>query len=218
MTRDESNQRAVRYFHENIERFDDIYNENKKSVSSILNSIIRASVKARFDLAFDVLGDLTGKSVLDIGCGSGRYMFRAAENNAGNIVGIDAAKGALQQARKIAGELKIDSKLEFIEADFLDCAFNRKFDVIFAVGYFDYIFNPLDHLKKMTELSDGFIYISFPKIWSIFTLTRKIRLALKRCPVRFYSKSRIEKLLHDTGMVDYDLKKVYRDYIVIFRK
>jgi SAM-dependent methyltransferase len=218
MTKNKFNWRAVKYFHDNIESFDDIYKEDSNSILSILNRIVRASVKARYNLAFEFLGDLSGKSVLDIGCGSGRYMFRAAQNNAKPIVGIDAAPGALEEARKIAGDLGIEKEMEFIEGDFLDRSFDRKFDVIFAVGYFDYIFNPLDHLKRMMELSDGILYLSFPKVWSIFTLTRKIRLALNHCPVRFYSRSRIKRLLRDSGVTDYNLMNVYRDYILIVKK
>jgi len=215
---DRRNPGAIDYFHRRIQDFDDIYRDDKKGLLSFLNKTIRASVRIRFDLAFEILGDLTGKSVLDIGCGSGRYMFRAAQNNAGSIVGIDAARGALEEARKIAGELGIEKKMEFIEGDFLDCAPDRKFDVIFAVGYFDYIFNPMDHLKRMLELSDGIIYASFPKVWSLFTITRKIRLALNNCPVRFYTKSAIKNMVRESGATDYELKKIFRDYVLIIRK
>jgi SAM-dependent methyltransferase len=169
-------------------------------------------------LAFEILGDLQGKSVLDIGCGSGRYMFRAAQNNAEYIAGIDAAPGALEEARKIAADLGIKKKMEFIEGDFLDCVPDRKFDVIFAVGYFDYIFNPVDHLKQMVELSNGAIYASFPKRWNILTITRKIRLALNRCPVSFYSKKNIIETLKAAGIENHELKSIFRDYILIIRR
>lgn len=218
MKKDKRNIGAIDYFHRNIETFDSIYTGKRGRFYSTLDNFIRASVKARFNLAFEMLGDLGGKTVLDIGCGSGRYMFRAAQNNAEYIVGIDAAKGALEEARRMASQLHIEQKLKFIEGDFLDCAPDRKFDVIFAVGYFDYIFNPRDHFKKMLELSDGIIYASFPKLWSIFTITRKIRLALNNCPVRFYTKSAIKRIVRDSGAADYELKKIFRDYILIIRK
>ena len=212
------NKGAIEYFHNRIEEFDDIYKENKSAVISFLNRTIRASVKARFQLAFEILGDLSGKSVLDIGCGSGRYMFKAAEKNASRIVGIDAAAGALEQAGKIANELGLKERMKFVESDFIDFSTDGKFDVILAVGYFDYIFNPDDHLKKIIEISDGIIYASFPKVWSLFTITRKIRLMLNRCPVRFYTKSGIKKLLQKMNVDNYELKTVYRDYILIIRK
>jgi len=215
---DERNPGAIDYFHRRIQDFDDIYRDDKKGLLSFLNKTVRASVRIRFDLAFDVLGDLSGKSILDIGCGSGRYMFKAVERNAEYVVGVDAAAGAIEKARHIASAFNIEDKVEFIEGDFMDCSFGRKFDVIFAVGYFDYIFNPRDHLKKMIELSDGIIYASFPKLWSILTITRKIRLFLNRCPVTFYSRSRIKRLLQETGIDNYEIKRIFRDNILIVKK
>jgi SAM-dependent methyltransferase len=218
MKKDKRNIGAIDYFHRNIETFDNIYTGKRGRFYSTLDNFIRASVKARFNLAFEMLGDLGGKSVLDIGCGSGRYMFRAAQNNADYIAGIDAAPGALEEARKIATDLGIEKKMEFIEGDFLERVPDRKFEVIFAVGYFDYIFNPGDHLKQMVEISDGFIYASFPKRWTPLTVTRKIRLTLNHCPVRFYSKKSIYKVLREVGVENFELKSIFRDYILIIRK
>jgi ubiquinone/menaquinone biosynthesis C-methylase UbiE len=218
MSKFKKNPGAIDYFHRRIQDFDDIYRDDKKGLLSFLNKTIRASVRIRFDLAFEILGDLNGKSVLDIGCGSGRYMFKAVERNAGYVIGIDAAAGALKQAEKIADDLNVRDKLKFVEADFMDFSSDRQFDVIFAVGYFDYIFNPADHLKKMVELSNGIIYASFPKLWSILTISRKIRLMLNRCPVRFYSKGGIRKLLRQCGIDNYEIKTIYRDYILIVKR
>jgi SAM-dependent methyltransferase len=215
---EERNPGAIDYFHRRIKDFDDIYRDDKKGLLSFLNKTVRASVRIRFDLAFDILGDLSGKSVLDIGCGSGRYMFKAVQRNAEHVVGVDAAAGALEKAKDIAADLNIEDKVKFIEGDFMDCTFDRKFDVIFAVGYFDYIFNPSDHLKKMIDLSDGIIYASFPKLWSILTITRKIRLMLNRCPVTFYSKGGIKRILKETSIDNYEIKRIFRDNILIVKK
>jgi SAM-dependent methyltransferase len=217
LTKDRRNPGAVDYFQRKIESFDDIYKEDNKGLISFLNRTVRASVRARFDLAFEMLGDLSGKSVLDIGCGSGRYMFRSINHNAGYVVGVDAAAGALEKAKKIAADLKIIDRLEFVQGDFLDCSFQRKFEVIFAVGYFDYIFNPQEHLKRMIDLSDGIIYASFPKRWSPLTVTRKIRLWLNGCPVRFYSKAGIVKLMRQAGVGKFEVKTIFRDFIVIIK-
>lgn len=209
---------AINYFHRRIDNFDEVYNGKSKGLKSFWNNTIRASVKARLNLAFEILGDFNGRSVLDIGCGSGRYMIPAAEKGASNVVGLDAAAGAIEKAKKLMAEFKVDDKAEFIEMEFLEWSDDRKFDIVFAVGYFDYIFNPIDHLKKMTELSNGVIYASFPKVWSIFTITRKIRLALNKCPVRHYTKSGIKKILDGAGCENYTIRSVYRDYVVIIRK
>ncbi len=214
---DKRNPGAINYFHRRIHDFDDIYRD-KTSITSFLNKTIRASVRIRFELAFHVLGDLKGKSVLDIGCGSGRYMFESAKRGAARVVGLDAASGAIEFARNFAAELKLDERTKFIESDFLDYNPDSYFDVIFAVGYFDYLFDPVEHIRKMLDISSGVVFASFPKRWSILSAIRKIRLALNGCPVRYYTTKEIKRLLDEVGHKNYEIRKIFRDYILIVRK
>lgn len=214
-TNNKRNPGAIEYFHRRIYDFDSIYEPDQGGVWGFLNRTLRASVRRRFDLAFELLGDLSGKSVLDIGCGSGRYMFEAVRRGATEVVGLDAAAGAIEAAARIAGELGMREKNQFIQADFLDYQYPHRFNVAFAVGYFDYILQPEPHLKKMLAACDGSLYMSFPRRWHIMTPIRKARLALNHCPVRFYSRSQIRKLMADAGHSDYRIIDVARDYIVI---
>lgn len=214
---DKRNPGAIDYFHRRIQDFDDIYRD-KPGIISFLNKTIRASVRIRFELAFEILGDLSGKTVLDIGCGSGRYMFEAVKRGASRVTGLDAASGALDLAAKIAKELNVSDRVEFVNTDFLDYGARGKFDVILAVGYFDYIFDPVPHLAGMLELSDGIIYASFPKRWSILSAIRKVRLGLNRCPVRFYTRRNIVNLMKKVGNPNFEIKTIFRDNILIIRK
>jgi SAM-dependent methyltransferase len=215
---------AISYFDKRIEDFDRIYGADKTRLKAFLDRTLRASVRLRFKLAFDLLGDMTGKSVLDIGCGTGRYMFEAVRRGATNVVGLDAAPGAIAMAKKMAAEMGFENRVQFAETDFMDFSDGsvgedkRKYDVIFAVGYFDYIMTPQAHLAKMHDLCQDFLFASFPRLWHPMTPIRKIRLLWNKCPVRFYSESRIRKLLRETGYRKYELKVVARDYILIGRK
>ena len=47
-------------------------------------------------------GDLTGKTVLDIGCNAGFYSFEMRRRGAARVVGIDADERYLAQARYAA--------------------------------------------------------------------------------------------------------------------
>jgi 2-polyprenyl-3-methyl-5-hydroxy-6-metoxy-1,4-benzoquinol methylase len=215
---DERNPGAINYFDRRIDNFDDIYKRDRKGMMAWLDKTLRASVRERFDLAFELLGDMTGKSVIDIGCGSGRYMFEAVQRGASDVVGLDAASGALEAARKMATKLGMEKKVQFIESDFLDLKIERKFDVVFAVGYFDYILTPQAHLEKMLKLSNHFFFASFPRLWHPLTPIRKTRLALNHCPVRFYSKTRIADMIRQAGQADYELRIVSRDFTLIVNK
>lgn len=211
------NPKAIDYFHRKIQDFDDIYRDDKPGLISFLNRTIRASVRLRFDLAFKMIGDISGKSVLDIGCGSGRYMFESIRRGAAKAVGLDAAAGALAMAGKMASDFGVADHVEFIETDFMDFDTDKKFDIVFAVGYFDYIFDPVTHLKKMSGLSNGILYASFPKLWSPLSAIRKIRLALNRCPVRYYSKGRIRKIMREADITNYEIRTIFRDNILIIK-
>ena len=59
-----------------------------------------AHMFVRMELTLDFLGDLSGKSVLDIGCGSGIYMEMALKRGASHVTGIDPAEGMLRLARE----------------------------------------------------------------------------------------------------------------------
>ncbi len=215
--KDKRNPGAIDYFHRRIDVFDSIYDTSRTGFMAWLDKKLRASVRERFDLAFDLLGDMTGKSVLDIGCGTGRYMFEAVRRGASEVVGLDAAPGALEAARKMADGLGMSGKVAFHQADFMDFRLEKRYDVVFAVGYFDYILTPLPHLTKMLEASDGFLYASFPKLCHPMTPVRKTRLALNGCPVRFYSEGRLNRLINDSGAKKPEIKTVSRDYILIAR-
>ncbi len=215
---DKRNPGAIDYFHRRIKDFDDIYREDRRGIGAFLNRTIRASVRIRFELAFKTLGDLKGRTVLDIGCGSGRYMFEAIRRGASGAVGLDAAAGALDMARKLGAEAGVSELLEFHQTDFLDYKSDKKYDVVFAVGYFDYIFDAIPHLRKMIEHSDGVIYASFPKFWSLLSAIRKVRLALNGCPVKYYTKGGIEKIVREAGCRDFEIKSIFRDNILIIRK
>ena len=43
--------------------------------------------------------DMTGMSVLDIGCNAGHFAFQAADRGASRVVGVDTHAGYIEQAR-----------------------------------------------------------------------------------------------------------------------
>jgi SAM-dependent methyltransferase len=72
--------------------------------------------------------------VLDLGCGTGRYFW--ALEQARTLVGIDASRAMLGQARRPVDEAAIRiGSIELVEADFLmhDFAAGR-FDLVYSIG------------------------------------------------------------------------------------
>jgi len=58
--------------------------------------------------------------VYDLGSGDGRLLFAALEKGAGRCVGIDIDPKKVKEANESAREKGLDSKVTFIEGDFLD--------------------------------------------------------------------------------------------------
>jgi ubiquinone/menaquinone biosynthesis C-methylase UbiE len=56
------------------------------------------------------LGDLHGKSVLCVGCGTGEECFYLKELGAGRVVGIDVSKGMIEQAKFSYPEIEFDTQ------------------------------------------------------------------------------------------------------------
>lgn len=55
--------------------------------------------------------------VLEIGCGSGRYALRIAEQSRCHVVGLDLNAYGIRKANEIAGREKLDSLVRFEECD-----------------------------------------------------------------------------------------------------
>ncbi|MDI3289068.1 class I SAM-dependent methyltransferase [Polyangium sp. 15x6] len=52
---------------------------------------------------FQALGDITGRSVLDVACGTGLYSRRFKQRGAARVVGIDNSEGMVDYARHLEG-------------------------------------------------------------------------------------------------------------------
>ena len=95
--------------------------------------------------------DLTGKTVLDIGCNAGFYSFEMKRRGAARVLGIDEDDSYLAQARFAADEL-----------GFADCEFQRlsvydvgargeRFDVVLFFGVLSHLRHPLLALDLIRE-------------------------------------------------------------------
>lgn len=75
--------------------------------------------------------ELAGKTVLDAGCGGGRYTRVCAEHGAGLVVGADRSR-AVEKARDLCSHLE---NVAFLQADLTDLPFaDDSFDLVFSIG------------------------------------------------------------------------------------
>ncbi|MFG1909748.1 class I SAM-dependent methyltransferase [Kribbella sp. NPDC048928] len=116
-----------------------------------------------------LLGDVTGLSVLDVGCGNGAKLAELTRDGATASVGIDITGNFLKDPP--AGTSYIQGDLS--ELDSLPELSGRKFDRILFLQSFGYAKDPVRTLQTASTMltADGFI---------LLTRTHPIRYAVER--------------------------------------
>jgi tRNA (mo5U34)-methyltransferase len=104
---------------------------------------------ARF--ASVVPDDLSGKSVLDIGCNAGFYSIEMKRRGAARVVGIDSDERYLAQARLASEELGFGD-IELRKLDVYNVgALGEKFDLVIFMGVLYHLRHPLLALDLIRE-------------------------------------------------------------------
>jgi tRNA (mo5U34)-methyltransferase len=108
--------------------------------------------------------DLTGKTVLDIGCNAGFYSIEMKKRGAARVLGIDSDEVYLEQARYAAKVLEAD--IEFRNMSVYDVgSLGEKFDVVIFMGVFYHLRHPLLALDILydTVVKDLLIFQSMQR-------------------------------------------------------
>jgi ubiquinone/menaquinone biosynthesis C-methylase UbiE len=207
------------YFDREAERFDAIYAERKPLVQRVVDRLFRGVVLERYRIICALAPLPRPFSVLDVGCGGGRYSLALARAGAAQVVGVDVSEAMIALARRAAQDAGVAERCTFVVSPFLDFVADKTFDVIVATGYFDYLAAPLDDLARMARLCAGRIYATFPKRWELRAPTRKLRFVLSGGFVRFYSRGEVVRLFAEAGITPERLALVDlgRDYLAVAR-
>lgn len=94
---------------------------------------------------------LSGRTVLDVGCGNGYHCLRMAGAGAARVIGIDPSPRFVVQfymMKKYLGELPVDVLPVGIEALPPD---SGVFDTTFCMGVFYHRRSPMDHLRELRD-------------------------------------------------------------------
>ncbi|WP_437669164.1 class I SAM-dependent DNA methyltransferase [Sorangium sp. So ce131] len=77
-----------------------------------------------------VLGDIEGKSILDVGCGTGVITRVLKQRGARRVVGLDISEGMLEAARCEEGKSPLG--VEYVQRDLIDAGAVGPFDIVTA--------------------------------------------------------------------------------------
>ncbi|WP_270933229.1 magnesium protoporphyrin IX methyltransferase [Falsiroseomonas oryzae] len=117
---------------------------------------IRATVRAGRDAMRATLlswlpGDLTGKRVLDGGCGTGALALEAARRGA-HVVAVDIAPGLIEIAKQRTGIIAGPGRIDFLAGDMFDPGLGR-FDHVVAMDSLIH-YQPRDTVHVLTGLAE----------------------------------------------------------------
>jgi tRNA (mo5U34)-methyltransferase len=105
-------------------------------------------------IASSIPEDLTGASVLDIGCNGGFYCIQLKRRGAERVLGIDVDDRYLNQARFAADQLGLD--IEFQKRSVYDVVnLEGQFDYVFFMGVFYHLRYPLFALDNIVKKVAG---------------------------------------------------------------
>lgn len=205
------------HFHDDAYRFDAIYESKKGPFARFVDNWWRGVVQRRLELNVEKLRPFAGKSILDVGCGSGRFCLAFAHEGAEKVIGIDFAKAMIEIADKLAADQGVAEQCEFIVGKFPDdvSAEDRSFDACTANGFFDYIDDPAPLIARMRELTKGKLILSFPKAVEWRVPIRRVRFWLKGTPLFLYHEAQVRKVLDESGVTSYEFIHLDRDYLVV---
>lgn len=210
---------AVRdYFERSAADFDRIYSGRKGLLRRWVDRTLRADMYERFALTLAACADVRGQSVLDIGCGSGRYAIAFAERGAALVLGVDLAEQMLRLAGGLARSQRVSHVCGFVRGDFARLPLRERFDYAVAIGVFDYVADAESFLRKMAQSARRRIVASFPSTFPVRTQLRRWRYARRNCPLYFYDEQRIAALFERCGLRDYRITKIRGpgyDYIAV---
>lgn len=116
-----------------------------------------------------MVGEIKEKTILDVGCGSGKKLAFLARNN--KVFGVDISKIAVQKAKKRRFKAKfvdIEKGLPFP---------SNKFDIVICSEVLEHLFKPSIALKEIKRVlkKEGVFFCTIP---NHFTLNNRLAILL----------------------------------------
>src|SRR6478735_1767230 len=180
--------RVREHFRRKAFSFDHLYDEEHA-----LQRMLRPGLFNRRELALEVARDYDAPSVLDVGGGSGRISELILAEGASRYVDVDLSDTMLDLARDRLE--RFEDKVELVQGDFLTEPIEGQFDLVLALGYFDYIEDAAAHTRRIGELCSGSAVASFPRWTWTKGPVRKLRYEVKnKVRIFDYTESQLREL------------------------
>jgi len=103
--------------------------------------------------------DLSGKSVLDVGCNAGFYAFEAKRRNAARVLGVDAQRHHIRQALFVRRVLDLDIEYRRMSVYELNRLTVGQFDITLALGLIYHCKHLVLALERLFEVTKELLIV-----------------------------------------------------------
>ena len=198
---------VARFFDSYAHTFNGFYTGRRGRLFRWLDRRFRRDILVRFARTFEGFGDLRGRTVLDIGCGSGPYIIEALKRGARRVTGLDPAPAMLELVRDRLKGTAYTDRCRLIEGSFPGAELNPH-DHAIIMGVMDYVADAATFIRALRPLVRISAAISFPSRHWLRTPLRRLRYRLRRCPLYLYDEAGIRRLFDSAGLSKIDLWKI----------
>jgi SAM-dependent methyltransferase len=140
--------------------------EHKANLWDRLSTVFRGdAMYVRMNAALELLKPhLAGKTLLDVGCASGRFAFQLLDAGAAKVCGVDISPEAIQIADAHRTQAGLEEKLDFSVTDVVhpDSPLPKS-DLVTALGVIEY-FDPDTMSAFLGNLRSTSFFLDFPDV------------------------------------------------------
>jgi SAM-dependent methyltransferase len=139
---------------------------HKANLWDRLSTVFRGdAMYVRMNAALELLKPhLAGKTILDVGCASGRFAFQMLDAGAAKVYGVDISPEAVQMADTHRMQADLENQLDFSVADVVNPASPLpQSDLVTALGVIEY-FDAQAMSAFLGNLQTEYFFLDFPDI------------------------------------------------------
>ena len=205
--------RVARYFDSHAVDFDTIYETDKGRLRRLRDRFSRGTVLDRLPFVLRIAAEMSPSTVLDVGCGSGRFSIPLAQRDV-RVFGLDFAPGMIELAIGYSSDAGVGARCSFLCEDVMVWEAPVPFDLTLAIGVLDYVSVADALLHRLASLTDGHVVVSFPRRFHVLVPIRWVRLRLAGCPVFFYTRGEVDALARSFS-TEFEITKLGRDHMLV---
>lgn len=164
----------------------------------------RVTEQLEFQSVLRAVGEVSGKDVLDIGCGDGRYAIALARRGA-RVVGLDPSGPALEMAKGRARDAGVNVSLA--EGDARSIPFDSEtFDIVTAVTVLCFVKSPEKVFGEVERVlrPGGLLVVGELGRWSTWAAWRRLKGwsgSQTWASATFWTPARMRALARSGGLV-----------------